>query len=67
LNIEPTLDDRIMISWPAAVTNFMLQVTDRVFPTQWIVVTNVPVVSGFRTSVAVSPMSGSRFYRLSRP
>jgi hypothetical protein len=67
LDIQPTPTNSVVISWPAASSGFNLQQNTNLISTNWVSVTNSPVVINGLNEVIVSPPLGTRFYRLSYP
>lgn len=65
----PTLQSRvqgddIVISWPASITDYTLQATERLVPANW---TTVPhAVQGAENQAVIEPTGQSRFFRLIR-
>lgn len=57
-----------LISWPAPpVNSFVLQQNSELSTTNWVDVTNAPVVVSNRNQVVLSPSANSAFYRLKYP
>lgn len=66
LAIEP-VGSNVVLSWPAASTNFALQSITRLAASDaWVNVTNTPTVVGNRNTVTEAARNGPRFYRLKR-
>ncbi len=64
LGIAP-LGNRVVVSWPATATNFVLQSTTNLAATNWLVVTNpAPVVVNNTNTVTYTNDSLTRFFRL---
>lgn len=70
LNDWPVLDqrrigtDRVELSWPAVYTNFVLQSAASVPSTNWITVTNTPVLVSNICYVTNTVAGGNQFFRL---
>jgi len=63
--LELSLGQKITLSWPSSLTNYVLQVTSELSATErWNTVTNSPSSVGGHRTVALDPSSGSHFYRL---
>jgi len=63
--LELSLGQKITLSWPSSLTNYVLQVTSELSATErWNTVTNSPSSVGGQLTVALDPSSGSHFYRL---
>jgi len=57
----------VVLSWPAASTNFILQSVTRLTALDtWVTVTNTPIVIGNNNTVTDAAGGGARFYRLKR-
>ena len=54
----------VMISWPAPSTGYVLQVNTDLTTTNWLMVTNPPIVANGEMVITVSPSGGNRYYRL---
>ena len=67
LSIRPTNTDRVVVSWPNPSTGFVLQESPSAWPASWTSNSATPAVAGGCKQVIVTPLSGSRFYRLVRP
>ena len=64
LRIFVTASNGVILAWPAPSTGFTLQENANLGTTNWISSPNsISVVSG-ENQVAISPITGSRFYRL---
>jgi uncharacterized repeat protein (TIGR01451 family) len=62
-----SLADQVRISWPASLSNYVLQVENQLALTpQWLSVTSAPVVSGAVKFVIETNNGSARFYRLQR-
>ncbi len=64
LGIQLTSTNAVVISWPASSTGFSLQQSSNLNPTNWVKVTNTPVVTNGLNQVMVPPLTGRQFYRL---
>jgi hypothetical protein len=67
LRVQITATNTVLIAWPAAASGFSLQQNTAVGSTNWIGVTNIPVISGGENQVIVPSQPGSKFYRLKYP
>lgn len=56
----------LVVSWPATVSGYSLQSVDSVTSTNWLPVTNTPMLGGLRQYVTNAVSDGQRFYRLKR-
>jgi hypothetical protein len=61
------ITNKVVLSWPAAITNYALESTAVLAPAQWSSVTNVPTVSGGTRSVTLDIGDVSNFFRLRSP
>jgi hypothetical protein len=64
VTIERVSPSSVLLSWPAPSTGFVLQQNTNLTTTNWVVVSNPPVVVNGEKQVTVSPLVGSRYYRL---
>jgi hypothetical protein len=64
LTIELVSPSSVLVSWPAPANGFVLQQNTNVTTTNWVAVTNPPVVANGEKQVTVSPLVGNRYYRL---
>jgi formylglycine-generating enzyme len=65
LAIARTTNNMLLVSWPTAATNYVLQTTINLAAPNWLTVTNpAPVVMGASNIVAYTNNSLSRFFRL---
>jgi hypothetical protein len=64
LTIEWVSQSSVLLAWPAPSNGFMLQQNTNLTTTNWVAVTNSPVVVNGEKQVTVSPLVGSRYYRL---
>ena len=64
LTIELVSPSSVLVGWPAPSDGFVLQQNTNLATTNWVTVTNSPVVANGEKQVTVSPTVGNRFYRL---
>ena len=64
LRIFLTQTNTAVVAWPAPSTGFLLQQNTNLATTNWVTVTNIPIVVGSENHVIVNPPTGNRFYRL---
>ena len=64
LTIERMSPSSVLLAWPAPSNGFMLQQNTNLTTTNWVAVTNPPVVVNGEKQVTVSPLVGNRYYRL---
>ena len=64
LSISPAGAGSVLISWPAPSTGYSLQQNASLATTNWVAVTNVPVVVGNQNQVTLSSGTGMEFFRL---
>ncbi len=64
LRISQPANGTVMVAWPAAVTGFVLEQNSALETTNWIEITNAPVVVGGERQVTLPVSPGSAFYRL---
>lgn len=57
----------LIFAWPTNEVGLVLQQNNDLGGTNWIPVTNAATVVGTNRSVSVSPLTGSRYFRLIRP
>ncbi len=67
LRIANTLTNSVLVLWPSPSTGWRLQQNTNIGTTNWTDVAQIPSDDGNTKSVAVSPPSGRRFYRLITP
>jgi len=67
LSVQLTPTNAVVISWPDASTDFNLQQNGNVNSTNWVNVTNTPIIAGGQKQVIVAPPVGTQFYRLKYP
>jgi hypothetical protein len=67
LIIQLTPTNAVVISWPWPSTDFNLQQNTNASSTNWVNVTNTPIIAGGQKQVIVSPPVGTQFYRLKYP
>jgi len=58
--------DNLTLSWPGTGTNFVLEASDRLPPTDWSEIYEAPVLAGNQLLVTNSISDATRFYRLRR-
>jgi hypothetical protein len=56
----------VILSWPLALTNYVLQFEEDIVATNWVAVTNAPAVVGDKKILTQTNNSAARFYRLHR-
>jgi len=61
------VDSGLVLSWPAAVTGFVLEFTDILTAPIWSVIDAIPVVEGEQNVITVKASGSVRFYRLRKP
>jgi len=66
LNVATSSANSIVISWPAAATDFVLKSTPSLTSPNWSPVNDPKVVVGNNFTVTVMSSSGTRFYRLEK-
>ena len=65
LAIAPATNGLLQLTWPAESTNFVLQSTPTLLPTQWQTVTNpAPTVEGGSKVVTITNTGTDAYYRL---
>jgi hypothetical protein len=64
LTIERVSPSSVLVFWPAPSDGFVLQQNTNLITTNWVAVTNLPVVVNAEKQVTVSPLVGNRYYRL---
>jgi hypothetical protein len=64
LTIERVSPSSVLVFWPAPSDGFVLQQNTNLTTTNWVAVTNPPVVVNGEKQVTVSPLVGNRYYRL---
>ena len=57
----------IVLQWPTNAVGFVLHESSDLTTTNWVPVTNLATVVGTNRSVNISPLNGSRYFRLIRP
>ena len=67
LRIELTPTNTVILAWPAASTDFVLQQNPSLAATNWMTVTNLGVLIGSERQVVFSVLGGGTFYRLKSP
>jgi len=64
LRIARAAANALVLAWLDAFTGFVLQQNTDLMTTNWVAVTNPPVVVNGEKQVTVSPAVGNRYYRL---
>ena len=64
LAIELVSPGSALITWPAPSTGYALQQNISLTTTNWVAVTNAPIVVHGEMQITVSPTVGNRYYRL---
>ena len=64
LRVLLTSTNTVVVAWPNPSSGFSLQQNGALGNTNWLGVTNVPIVVGSEKQVIVAPPTGNRFYRL---
>jgi hypothetical protein len=64
LAIELVSPGSALITWPAPSTSYVLQQNTSLTTTNWVAVTNPPIVVHGEMQITVSPTVGNRYYRL---
>ena len=67
LSIQLTNSTQIAVSWPTGYTNYLLESTPSLLPSNWTTVTNVPVGTNLLQTVNLNLSSTNRFFRLRMP
>jgi hypothetical protein len=65
--IAQTAPSAAVISWSAAFTGYTLQQNLNLATTNWTGMTNSPMPVSGRNEVGLSPLTGTRYYRLIGP
>ena len=71
-NPPPTLsivdtNQQVLVSWPASVTNYVLESSLSLNPQAWSLVTNPPVIVDLLQTVTLDQSATNRFFRLRLP
>lgn len=67
LSIKLLTNNAVIISWPVSATGFSLEKnTNLNFPTNWVAVTNTPVVLNGKSTVTNATTNAAAFYRLKK-
>jgi uncharacterized repeat protein (TIGR01451 family) len=66
LSIE-TAGHRVLVSWPASATNYVLESTASLVPANWRLVTNTPVTANSTQTVTLDLTYTNQFFRLRSP
>lgn len=64
LNIALSQPNQVVISWPAATTNYVLETADGLPASSWIAVTNAPFLLNGQMAVMLHPTAGTRLFRM---
>ena len=64
LTIAPATTNTILLSWPVEVTTYAVQQSLDLSPTNWITLTNTPVVVGSQSEIILPNPPARMFYRL---
>jgi uncharacterized repeat protein (TIGR01451 family) len=67
LSIQLTNSSQILVSWPASYTNYILESTTSLLPSNWTTVTNAPVGTNLLQTVNLNLSTTNRFFRLRMP
>jgi hypothetical protein len=67
LQIDKNASDAIVLRWPGSVTNFVLEVCEKLSATNdWVRVTNAPSIKDGQWVVTNRTDKGSEFFRLNK-
>ena len=64
MTVKRLTNSAVSISWPSSATGFALQANTNLSSTNWVIVTNVPVVVNGKNTVTNSTTNQATFYRL---
>ena len=64
LTVSPATTNAILLSWPLEVTTYAVQQSLDLSPTNWVTLTNTPLVVGSQNEVTVPNPPARMFYRL---
>ena len=64
LAVSPATTNTILLSWPVEVTTYAVQQSHDLSPTNWVTLTNTPVVVGSQNEITLPNPPGRMFYRL---
>jgi len=64
LTIHGTLTNSVLVVWPSPGTGYALQQNGDINTTNWVPVLPTPMDNGTHKTVAISPPSGRKFFRL---
>jgi len=67
LSIRLTSTDTVMVFWPSASSNFVLQQNDNLSTTNWVAPPEMTSDDTTNKFIIVTPLVGNRFYRLAKP
>jgi hypothetical protein len=57
----------LVLSWPSPPGGFVLQQSSDLATTNWLTMTNTPVITNFQNQIILPPNTGNQFYRLEYP
>jgi hypothetical protein len=57
-------NSQIAVSWAATITNLALTSADALTESNWVAITNLPVLAGGQATVILQPSSARKFFRL---
>jgi hypothetical protein len=57
----------LVLSWPSPPGGFVLQQSSGLATTNWLTMTNTPVITNFQNQIILPPNTGNQFYRLEYP
>jgi uncharacterized repeat protein (TIGR01451 family) len=61
------VNEQIQLSWPACYTNYVLETTTNLLPSNWATVTNVPVTTNILQTVNLNLSTTNQYFRLQMP
>ena len=64
MTVKRLTNSAVSISWPSSATGFALQANTNLSSTNWVIVTNVPVVVNGKNTVTNLTTNSATFYRL---
>lgn len=67
LSAVPQSNGKVMLTWPAAVSGFVLERSSNVLPTLWQPVAGTPTKVGGEYQLLVSPSGSHAYFRLHKP
>jgi hypothetical protein len=59
--------NQAFLIWPTNAAGFALQQNTNLLTTNWLTMTNLPVITNMSCRVTVSPTNPQNFYRLGNP